>query len=264
LNVLIVDDEPLARRALESALRARADISQLDSAGDAVTALNMLRASAYDVLMLDIQMPEVSGLELLDQLLRRNAAIPSVVFVTAHNEHAIAAFERHAVDYVLKPFSPERIQAAVDEAVRRSQAERAVRFMAMLPQLQAQTRSIRVAVKSEGRILFIDPLEVSFVQAERNYVLLQRRGGSHLLRESISNVAEMLKPYGFIRIHRSVIVNVAFVAEIHPWPTGEYVLKMRDGKEFTVTRTYKDNLTALARLWIGTDSFAAGNANSRP
>ena len=115
--------------------------------------------------------------------------------------------------------------------------------------------SEKLAIKTKGRILFIDPAEVSIVEAEGNYVLLQQRSGSHLLRESISVVAEKLAPYGFVRIHRSVLVNTAFVEEIQPWNTGEYILRIRGGKEYTVTRTYKKNLKSLARFWIGTDAF---------
>src|SRR5262249_51866511 len=104
------------------------------------------------------------------------------------------------------------------------------------------------------RILFIDPCEVVAVQAEGNYVLLQRQAGSYLLRESLSAIAEKLKPYGFIRIHRSVLVNSSFVDEIQPYVTGEYGLRVKGGKEYTVTRTYKKNLKALAELWIASDS----------
>src|SRR5262245_34579541 len=97
----------------------------------------------------------------------------------------------------------------------------------------------RMAIKSGGRILFIDPAEIIAIEADRNYVLLQRRSGSHLLRESISRMAERLEPYGFVRIHRSVVINASYVEEIHRWPTGEYVLRIRGGKEYTVTRTYR-------------------------
>jgi|SRR5690242_5571196 len=114
----------------------------------------------------------------------------------------------------------------------------------------------RMAIKSGGRILFIDPREIIAVEAERNYVFLHQRTGSHLLRESISRMTERLEPYGFVRIHRSVAINVAFVEEIHRWPTGEHVLKLRGGKEYTVTRTYRKNLRLMATSWIPTQLFA--------
>jgi two-component system, LytTR family, response regulator len=259
VRVLIVDDEPLARAALADILASRRDIEHFDSAHDSIDAFNRLAHSPYDVLFLDINMPEGSGIELLDRLKESRLPIPSIVFVTAHDEHAVAAFEKHAVDYVLKPFSTQRIDEALDVAVRRTAEERAARLLEVLPQLRPASRpqSHRIAIKSKGRIILIDPGDVIAVKAEGNYVLLQRESGSYLLRESISEVAEKLKLYGFIRIHRSILVNTSFVEEIRPWPTGEYGLRVRGGKEFSVTRTYKKNLKSLADFWIGTDTFLA-------
>ena len=111
-------------------------------------------------------------------------------------------------------------------------------------------QSPRIAIKSRGRILFIDPRDVIAVEAERNYVVLQQRAGSHLMRESISRMAERLDAYGFVRIHRSVVVNASYVEEIQRWPSGEYVLKVRGGKEYTVTRTFRRNLKFMANSWI--------------
>ncbi len=256
MRVLIVDDEPLSRSELANVLRARNDVEGFDLARDAIEAFEMLEKRSYDVLLLDIQMPELSGIELAGRLNRRKAAIPSIVFVTAHHEHAVAAFEKHAVDYVLKPFSTSRINEALDVAIRRTEGERVSRLMKALSQLEALiSKSEKIAIKAKGRILFIDPKDVIIVEAQGNYVLLQRQSGSYLLRESISTVTEKLKPYGFIRIHRSVLVNGLFVEEIQPWSTGEYVLRMKGGKEYTVSRTYKNNLKSLARFWVGTESF---------
>ena len=112
-----------------------------------------------------------------------------------------------------------------------------------------------MAIKSRGRILFVDPREIIAVEADRNYVLLQQRAESHLLRESISRMAERLESYGFVRIHRSVVINSSYVEQIQRWPTGEYVLKIRGGKEYTVTRTYKKNLKLMANSWIPTQLF---------
>jgi DNA-binding LytR/AlgR family response regulator len=127
------------------------------------------------------------------------------------------------------------------------------------PMLPAFTKrqSPRVAIKLKGRILFVSLGDVLAVQAEGNYVLLQRASSCYVLRQSISVVAEKLEPYGFVRIHRSVLVNASFVEAIEPRPTGEYGLCIRGGKEYTVTRTYKHNLRSLAQLWIGMDKFLA-------
>ncbi len=128
-----------------------------------------------------------------------------------------------------------------------------------LPQMEsALTKSSRIAIKAKGRILLIDPAEVVTVEAQGNYVLFRRTSGSELLRESISTVAEKLRPYGFVRIHRRMLVNVLFVEEIQPWNTGEYVLRIKGGKGFPVSRTYRKNLHSLTSLWLGTGSFPAG------
>ena len=258
MRVLIVDDEPLARTALSQILAARPDVERFDSASDAIEAQERLSKHSYDVMLLDISMPELSGLELLGRLQQYGRPLPSVVLVTAHAQHAVAAFEKHAVDYVLKPFSSERVNQALEFAFRRTATERAARFVELMPHLPVlQQKSFKIAIKSNGRILFIDPHELVVVQAEGNYVLLQQQAGSYLLRESISTIAEKLKPYGFVRIHRSVLVNASFVQEIRPCATGEYELRVMGGKEYTVTRTYKKNLKALARFWMGTGNFLA-------
>ncbi len=258
MRVLIVDDEPLARSALENVLHARSDIESVDSAADALEALGLLQKRPYDVLLLDIRMPELSGIGLADRLVKLKSPVPSIIFVTAHGQHAVTAFEKHAVDYVLKPFSDERIHDALDTAALRTQTERATRLMELLPHLESLvTKSSRIAIKTKGSILFIDPADVAVIEAQGNYVLLQRLSGSYLLRESISTVARKLEPYGFIRIHRSVLVNTSFVEEIHPWTTGEYVLRIKGGKELTVSRTYKKNLKSIAQFGVGTTGLLA-------
>jgi two-component system LytT family response regulator len=209
------------------------------------------------VVLLDISMPELSGLELIARLQEYPRPLPSVVFVTAHAEHAVAAFEKHAVDYILKPFSSDRVNRAIEFASRRTASERTARLIELMPQLQTEKPHdhSKIGIKSNGRILLVDLRDIVSVQAEGNYVLLRREGGSDLLRESISNVAEKLKPYGFIRIHRSVLVNASFVQEIRACATGEYILRVKGGEEYTVTRTYRANLKALAQFWIGTGNF---------
>ncbi len=121
----------------------------------------------------------------------------------------------------------------------------------------AMGKSARIAIKAKRRIFFIDAADVIAVEAKGNYVVLWHISSSHVLRESISTMEEKLNLHGFVRIHRSVLVNAALVEEIHPRSTGEYGLRMRGGKEFTVTRTYKQNLQVLAQLWIGMEGFSA-------
>ncbi len=255
MRVLVID-EPQARTSLASVLSARNEVESFEMAGDAGEALDKLGKSSYDLLLLDINMPELSGIDFIERLKQNASPLPSIVFVKGHHEHAVDAFDKDAVDYALKPFSGERTDVALQVGFPKTGGEREARLMEILPQVQRMPKaSPRIAIKAKGRILFIDPGAVIAVQAEGNYVLLLREGGSHLLRESITEMAEKLDAYGFIRIHRSVLVNAAFVEEIQPCPTGEYELRMKGGKQFTVTRTYKKNLKSLAEFWIGTGGF---------
>ena len=159
--------------------------------------------------------------------------IPAQVSAREHDEHANATFQ---------------------------QADRAAaRLFETLPSLLACTGRVaaRIAIKAKGRILLIDAAEVIAVEAKGNYVLLHHRANSHMLRETIATMQEKLNPLGFVRIHRSALVNAALVEEIQPWSTGEYVIRMRSGREYTVTRTYKKNMQFLAHLWIGMSGFDA-------
>jgi len=258
MRALIVDDQPLAQTALANILSARSDVEHFDSTNDAIEALEKLATGSYDVLILDIEL-DLSGSQLADQLRERDLSLPSIVFVTAHVERAVTVFERHTVDYVLKPFSNESINEALDRASRRAKGERAAKLLEALPQLQKLSRpdDRMIAIKAKGRILFINPGDVVAVQAEGNYVSLQRESDSYLLRESISRVAEKLKPYGFIRIHRSALVNTSFVAEIKPYSTGKCGFRVKGGKEYAVTSSYKKNLKPLTEFRIGNGVFLA-------
>jgi two-component system, LytTR family, response regulator len=259
MRILVVDDEPIAQDAVTRVLATRNDVEQYDLAQDAIEAFEKLEHSNYDVLLLDMNMPELSGMALLDRLKNASLRVPPVVFVTGCEDHKVDGDAKHSVDYVPKPFTSERINDVLDVAFQRTAARTLARLAEFLPQLQGVPSGapLRIAIKGDGRILFIDPNDVVAVQAEGNYVLLQREAGSHLLRESISVMADKLRPYGFIRIHRSVLVNSAFVREIRPWSTGEYGLLLKSGKEYTVTRTYKKNLKHIAASWIGTDVFSS-------
>ncbi|MGD0306676.1 MAG: LytTR family DNA-binding domain-containing protein [Candidatus Acidiferrales bacterium] len=256
-RVLIVDDDALARTALANVLGSRNDVEFFDTAESGDEALEKLQRENYDVLLLDIHLPGLSGLELLDSLGREHA-VPCVIFVTAHHQYAVQAFEHHAVDYVLKPFSKDRIAAALDAAMRRMASERAARLMEMVPQLRSfASKSQKIAIKMDGRILFIDPAEVISAEAQGNYVLLVRSSGSYLFRGSITTVGAKLRPYGFIRIHRSVLMNTSWVQEIQADVTGTYRLRTKTGQEYTVSRTYKENLKSLAQFWIGGEPLFA-------
>jgi DNA-binding LytR/AlgR family response regulator len=259
MRVLIVDDEPLVRTALERILTARSDVEGVDSAADAFEAEERLTRNHYDVMLLDISLPARTGLELLDRMGQYEKPAPSVVLVTAYAQHAVNAFEKHAVDYILKPFSPQRVNQALEFASRRTESERAAKLLELMPHLRAVNgqRTSKIAIRSNGRILFIDPRDVAVIRAQGNYVLLQQDKGSYLLKESISTAADKFQAYGFVRIHRSVLVNASFVEEIRPRSTGEYELRLKGGNQYVVTRTYKNNLKILAETWMGNGALLA-------
>ncbi len=158
-------------------------------------------------------------------------------------------------DYTLESKTEDRFYEPADASllpVTRGDAANLIRALQQL-EVTAKRQAPRIAFKAKGRILFVDLAEIVAVQAEGNYVSLRHRPNPYLLRESLSSMADKLKPYGFIRIHRSVVVNISAVEEIQPLPTGEYRLRVKGGKEYLVTRTYKDNLRDLAQLWVGSE-----------
>jgi DNA-binding LytR/AlgR family response regulator len=158
-------------------------------------------------------------------------------------------------DYTLESKAEDRFYEPADTSllpVTRADAANLIRALQQL-EVIAKRQAPRIAFKAKGRILFVDLAEIEAVQAEGNYVSLRHRPNPYLLHESLSSMAEKLKPYGFIRIHRSVVVNISAVEEIQPLATGEYRLRVKGGKEYLVTRTYKDNLRDLAQLWVGSE-----------
>jgi two-component system LytT family response regulator len=158
-------------------------------------------------------------------------------------------------EYALESTADRAFYEPADTSLQPISRVDAVNLIRALQQFEAIARrkAPRIAFKAKGRIFFVDLAEIVAVQAEGNYVSLRHRPNPYLLRESLSSMAEKLKPYGFIRIHRSVVVNISAVEEIQPLPTGEYRLRVKGGKEYLVTRTYKDNLRDLAQLWVGSD-----------
>lgn len=255
MRVLVVDDEPLARTALGNLLMRRSDVDGFELAENGSQALEKLRAQPYDVMLLDIQMPGVSGIELIESLRTLSCATPAIIFVTAHQEHAVAAFEKRALDYILKPFVPTRVHEALDAAMRRSSQERAERLVHTLEEFKAQSpKATTIAIKDKDRIVFVNAAEIVSAEAHGNYVILRGSTGSYLHRGTIGGIEEKLKNYGFIRIHRSVLINAAFVATIQPGVGNDYILQTKTGAEYHVTHTYRQNLRALANLWLGPES----------
>jgi two-component system LytT family response regulator len=230
VRALIVDDEPLARTRLQRLLRARADVEVVGSAANADEALEKITELAPDLIFLDVQMPGLGGFDVLRQI--GGSGRPFVIFTTAHAQYALRAFEVHALDYLLKPFDEERLDASLDRA---------------LPMIGGSEWTERFIVKSAGRIMFLRADEIAWIAAADNYVYLHVNGGSHLVRDSLKAMEKKLDPERFARVHRSAIVNLSSIAELKPLDHGDYEVTLRDGTRLTATRKFSPRLRALHR-----------------
>jgi two-component system LytT family response regulator len=230
VRALIVDDEPLARARLQRLLRARADVEVVGSAANADEAVEKITELAPDLIFLDVQMPGLGGFDVLRQI--GGGGRPSVIFTTAHAQYALRAFEVHALDYLLKPFDEERLNASLDRA---------------LPIIGGSEWTERFIVKSAGRIMFLRADEIAWIAAADNYVYLHVNGGSHLVRDSLKAMEKKLDPERFARVHRSAIVNLSSIAELKPLDHGDYEVTLRDGTRLTATRKFSTRLRALHR-----------------
>lgn len=242
IRALVVDDEPLARRKLISLLRAAPDVELVGECRNGGEAIARLGEEEIDLVFLDIQMPEVSGLEVVEAI--GPERMPAVVFVTAYDRYAVQAFELHAVDYLLKPFARARFQATLDRARARlgagTRAERDdARLREVLAQLQRQQGGLqRITIQAEGRISFVEVDRIAWIESEGNYLRLHQSGGSHRVRGTVRSIEARLDPARFVRISRGALVNLAHVREIQPWFRGELVLLLSDDTRLTVSATF--------------------------
>jgi two-component system LytT family response regulator len=240
IRVLVVDDEPLARRRLRSLLRAEPDIDVVGECGDGGAAVAEIEALAPDLVFLDVQMPEADGFDVLEAV--APGKMPVVVFVTAYDAYALKAFEVHALDYLLKPFSRDRFRATAARAreeVRRRREEGAEGrgdLTALVRELRRAGRGgERLVVRDEGRVSFLRHDEIDWIESAGNYLRIHVGMETHLARGTIKSSAERLDPDTFLRISRSTIVNLDRVRAVHPWTRGELVVVMRDGTQLPTT-----------------------------
>ena len=240
IRALLVDDEALARRRLRSLLAGEPDIEIVGECADGGTAVREIEASAPDLVFLDVQMPEADGFDVLAALGART--MPAIVFVTAHDAYALRAFEVHALDYLLKPFSRERFQTALARAreeVRRRREEgprSRDELVALVRELRdARRRPRRLVVRDGGRVAFVPVEDIDWVESAGNYLRIHVGPESHLVRGTIKGCAERLDPEIFLRISRSTVVNLDRVRAVHPWTRGELVVVLADGTQLPTT-----------------------------
>jgi two-component system, LytTR family, response regulator len=266
IRVLIVDDEPIARRRVRRLLRLESDVEVLDEVGSGSEAIEAIRSQHPDLVLLDVQMPDVDGFGVVEALGVDH--MPATIFVTAYNEYAVRAFDVHAIDYLLKPYDPDRFRAAFQRARSHleqvSSAEQGRKIKALLEQVLgeervaaladrpgnghapapvARTRTLdRLMVKHDGRVFFVKVSEVDWFEAAGNYVRVHTGKVSHLIRETMHHVESQLDPSMFVRIHRAVIVNLDRIKELQPWFAGDYIVILRDGRQLKLSRTYREHL----------------------
>ena len=248
IRTLIVDDEPLARERLRTLLARDAEIEVVGECANGEEAVGAIRREKPDLLFLDVQMPGLDGFEVLEAVPRD--AMPVVVFVTAHDRHALRAFDVHAVGYLLKPFDEDRFRRAVDRAKGIVGAGRARdvdgRLLALLEGLGAERRHLkRLVLQAPDRIFFLRVDEIDWIESAGNYVRLHVGPDAHLHRETMQALESRLDPEAFLRIHRSTIVNLDRVRDLKPLFHGGYVVTLKDGTELSSSRHYSERLRAL-------------------
>jgi len=248
-RALIVDDEPLAVEGLHLLLRQDSDIAAIDEASGGAEAVAAIRSAPPDIVFLDVQMPEMDGFDVVNAVGVEN--MPTVVFATAHDRHALRAFEANAVDYLLKPIQRDRFFAALKRAKTRVRADRddsERRFVSLLESMErAKRRLRRIAVKSAGRTTFVSVKDIDWIGAADNYVELHCGGDCHLIRCSMAEIESALDPDDFVRIHRSAIVSVNRVKEVRAGAAGEYTIVMHRGERLESSRGFADNVRTLIR-----------------
>jgi len=248
LTVLIVDDEPLAREGLRMLLTDDPEISAVQEAKNGSEAVECIRAARPDLVFLDVQMPEMDGFSVVHQI--GPEQMPAVVFVTAHDQYAIRAFEINAIDYLLKPVTAERFGQSLTRAkarLRSSEADQESRqILSLLETIASPPRYLkRMAVQSAGKTTFVSVEDVDWIRAAENYVELHVAQACHLLHVAMNTLEKSLDPETFVRIHRSLIVNLRQVKQIQPASHGEYVLLLHSGVRLQSGRTYHERIKAL-------------------
>ncbi len=274
VRVLIVDDESLSRQRIRRLVLSEPDAEVIGECTNGREAVDAIRAHAPDIICLDVQLPELDGFGVLQQL--GPDVRSKVLFVTAYDEHALRAFEVHAVDYVLKPVDADRFRTAFDRARRaHQQSFAAVRLDQLLDTVRRVSDGVqptapiapslagappvsgsegtgvsaplshyasRVLVKHDGRMFFVKVGDIDWVEADRNYVKLHVGNSAHTIRERISHIEDTLDPRMFARIHRSTIVNLNRVREMQQWFSGDYVVILDNGAKLRLSRHYRDRV----------------------
>jgi two-component system LytT family response regulator len=241
IRTLIVDDEPLARRRVRAFLRPEAEVEIVGECGNGPGAVEAIRQLKPQLVFLDVQMPGMDGFEVLQALEPRER--PVVVFVTAHDQYAVQAFEERALDYLLKPFGKRRFEdtmARVRERIERPESDDARdRVDGLLRTIGPKTHLV---VKTGTHSVLLQVARIEWLEAEGDYVRIHAGREVYLTRQTMNRIEAQLGAARFVRVHRSTIVNVEFIREIHSMPGGDHAIALRDGTQVTLSRGYRDRL----------------------
>jgi two-component system, LytTR family, response regulator len=248
-TALIVDDEPLARQGLRQLLEADGDVAEIREARNGIEAVAAIVLAPPDLLFLDVQMPEMDGFGVVREV--GAETLRAVIFVTAHDQYAIRAFEINALDYLLKPVTAERFGKALDRAKQRLGGKpddsTSRQILSLLETMASPKRyASRIAVRSAGKTIFVEIAEIDWIEAAENYVQLHVGKAAHLVHVSMNSFEKSLDPALFARVHRGVIVNVSRVRELESAAHGEFVITLSSGVRLQSGRTYSERVRALA------------------
>jgi two-component system LytT family response regulator len=253
LTAIIVDDEQLARERVRTLLAGAPGVKLLAECDGGRAAVEAIEAHQPDLVFLDVQMPDLNGFEVLEAV--GDDRLPGVVFVTAYDEYALRAFEVHALDYLLKPIDAERFQAALRHAVEairgpeKGGTDR--RLLELLDALgEREQRVDRLVVRSQGKVFFLKPAEIDWIEADGKYARLHVGREAHVVRYPLKRLAVRLKEHGFVRVHRSAIVNADRIKELQPWFHGEYVVILKDGTKLTSSSAHSEELHRLVERGV--------------
>ena len=248
VKVLIIDDESLARETIDLLLRDQAEVEVIGECKDGAEAVEMIRKLNPDLVFLDIQMPELNGFEVIEEI--GPEKMPSVIFATAFDEYAIKAFDAHAMDYLLKPFDDYRFEVALKRALAQIKQKELGSLSERLSALmdEGKVESVedevldRIMIKERGGVVFIKTEDIDFVEAAGDYVVMYVGQKKHMTRESMTKMEGKLGVKNFARIHRSTIVNLERIKELKPYFHGDYLVYLKDGRELKLSRRYWSRL----------------------
>jgi two-component system, LytTR family, response regulator len=247
IRALIVDDEPLARRSIRRFLNRGSGIEIIGQCSDGESAVDAIRSEKPDLVFLDVQMPEMTGFDVIRQI--GPEAMPVTIFVTAYDRYAVRAFEMNAIDYLLKPFGEQRFAQALKRAKERLAGKSNLDDLRVLLAGPAQAQiDDRLTVSANGRILLINVKDIDWISASGNYAQIYTGNRHYEIRQSLTTLEARLNPHEFVRIHRSTIVNVRRIREIQPWFHGHHLVVLQNGQELRMSRYQRDVAKRLGIL----------------